>query len=100
MAETTRIEEAVTDHFGVRCEAFDPDCMSCQAWAEIQAIKDTPLRFADLIDTQDREIEELAKALEQIEQDVTQTAFGAKPTRGAEIARTTLSTIQAKKDGQ
>lgn len=54
---------------------------------------------ADLIDTQDRKIEELVKALEQIEQDVTQTAFGAKPTRGAEIARTTLSTIQAAKDG-
>lgn len=48
MTDTTRIEEAVTDHFGVRCEAFDPDCMSCQAWAEIQAIKDMSLRSASV----------------------------------------------------
>ena len=46
MTDTARIEEAVTDHFGVRCEAFDPDCMSCQAWAEIQAIKDISHRSA------------------------------------------------------
>lgn len=32
------IHEAITEHFGERCPDFDPDCCTCQAWAEADRI--------------------------------------------------------------
>lgn len=36
---TERLAEAVTGWLGARCSTFHPDCVCCQAWAEIEAIK-------------------------------------------------------------
>lgn len=34
-----RIEEAITAHWGDRCQDFGPDCPTCQAWAEYDALR-------------------------------------------------------------
>ena len=35
---TTKIKEAITDYWGERCQAHDPDCNCCDAWAEFDKI--------------------------------------------------------------
>lgn len=34
-----RIEEAIKAHWGDRCPDFGPDCPTCQAWAEYDALR-------------------------------------------------------------
>lgn len=43
-----RIKEAVTEWWGERCSDFEPDCSSCQAWAEIDAIEALQARVREL----------------------------------------------------
>lgn len=31
---TDKIKEAITEHWGERCDDFDADCVCCQAWKE------------------------------------------------------------------
>lgn len=35
----SRIEEAITDYWGQRCPDFNAGCATCQAWAELDALK-------------------------------------------------------------
>ena len=30
----TKVEEAITDYWGERCPDYEPECPTCQAWAE------------------------------------------------------------------
>lgn len=38
--ETARIEEAIIHCWGKRCPDFDPECPTCEAWAQFDALKD------------------------------------------------------------
>lgn len=36
----TRIEEAITEWFGPRCDDFNAHCACCQAWREYDTLRD------------------------------------------------------------
>ena len=33
-----KIEEALTEYWGPRCPDHEPDCFTCQAWAELDKL--------------------------------------------------------------
>lgn len=34
------INDAMIEYWGAKCEDFDADCQTCQAWAELDATRD------------------------------------------------------------
>ena len=44
-----RIEEAITEHWGERCPDHEPECLTCQAWAELDKLSDERVAAFDLL---------------------------------------------------
>jgi hypothetical protein len=42
-----KIEEALTDYWGEKCDCFDKNCPCCQAWQEYKEMLDKA-RFYDI----------------------------------------------------
>lgn len=52
---SAKIKEALTEHYGMRCPSFDPNCRCCKAWSELDEL-------TNRIELQQSRIKELNEA--------------------------------------
>ena len=57
-----KVEEAISEHWGDRCQDFDADCACCQTWSEYDRLVSAALAHPGQV----REIGAAVKALERI----------------------------------
>lgn len=53
----SKIEEAITEHWGERCKGKEPGCPCCDAWEEYDAIQ----REVDALRQERNELDDMGK---------------------------------------